>query len=41
MGCGCGKKSTAPSAPRISKTAPKSSGNTPKKIRRVIRKTSK
>ena len=40
MGCGCGKKSAARTT-KVVKSAPKTNGNTPKKIRRVIRRTPK
>lgn len=38
MGCGCGKRSVAPSS-KVVKSPSKPSGSTPKRIRRVIRKT--
>ena len=41
MGCGCGRKTSIPTAPRTAKTAPKASGNTPKKVRRVIKRSIK
>ncbi len=40
MGCGCGKKSSTNTS-KVVKNAPKTSGNAPKKVRRVIRRTNK